>query len=138
MDNYPALTIKQPFATLVARGIKDVENRSWFTTYRGPFFVHAGRSWVSEEMPVDLWLPSPDLFTYGAILGTVNLTDVIRDSESPWAIKGQHHWLLDHAELWDEPMPWRGQMGLWWPTRFRADDRSEADRSRSEADRFLS
>jgi hypothetical protein len=122
MQNFPALTIKQPFATLVARGIKNIENRTWVPDngYRGPMFVHAGKSYLDEPLPVDLWLPSRELFTFGAIIGTVEITDVVEDSESPWAIKGQKHWVLANAELLAEPIPWRGQMGLWWPTKFRA------------------
>lgn len=38
-----ALTLHQPWATLVAIGAKRVETRSWATTYRGPVAIHAGR-----------------------------------------------------------------------------------------------
>lgn len=31
-----ALTIKQPWASLIVHGIKDIENRTWRTDYRGP------------------------------------------------------------------------------------------------------
>lgn len=37
-----ALTISQPFAELIAKGEKWVENRYWGTTYRGPLAIHAG------------------------------------------------------------------------------------------------
>lgn len=121
MQNFPALTIKQPFATLVARGIKDVENRSWTTGYRGPVFIHAGRSYVTEDLPVPVWLPSSELFTYGAIIGTAELVNIIDDSDSPWAEKGQQHWILTNSELWTKPIGWRGRVGLWYPTRFMAD-----------------
>lgn len=35
------LTLTQPFATLVAIGVKPVETRGWFTRYRGPLAIHA-------------------------------------------------------------------------------------------------
>lgn len=38
-----ALTISQPFATLIASGQKWVENRSWETHYRGQLLIHAGK-----------------------------------------------------------------------------------------------
>jgi hypothetical protein len=117
MDNYPALTIKQPFAALVARGIKDVENRSWSTDYRGPIFIHAGRAWDETPLPVPMWVPDREIFTYGAIIGTVNLIDVIRNSDSPWADQGFHHWLIKDAELFEAPVPARGKLGLWYPAR---------------------
>ncbi len=37
-----ALTLTQPWATLVALGAKTIETRSWSTTYRGPLAIHAG------------------------------------------------------------------------------------------------
>jgi len=43
-----AVTIYQPYAELIARGEKRVENRSWRTDYRGPLAIHAGcsRAWL--------------------------------------------------------------------------------------------
>ena len=37
-----ALTLTQPYATLVAIGAKRIETRSWATSYRGPLAIHAG------------------------------------------------------------------------------------------------
>jgi len=37
-----ALTIIQPWATLIAIGAKKIETRSWATKYRGPLAIHAG------------------------------------------------------------------------------------------------
>lgn len=37
-----ALTLTQPWATLVAIGAKKIETRSWGTNYRGPLAIHAG------------------------------------------------------------------------------------------------
>ena len=36
-----ALTIWQPWASLIARGVKQYETRSWATKYRGPIAIHA-------------------------------------------------------------------------------------------------
>lgn len=38
-----ALTLTQPWATLVAKGEKKIETRSWNTNYRGPLAVHAAK-----------------------------------------------------------------------------------------------
>lgn len=38
-----ALTLTQPWATLVAIGAKRFETRSWSTGYRGPLAIHAGK-----------------------------------------------------------------------------------------------
>lgn len=37
-----ALTLHQPWASLIAIGVKTIETRSWATKYRGPLAVHAG------------------------------------------------------------------------------------------------
>jgi hypothetical protein len=37
-----ALTILQPWASLIACGAKKIETRSWATKYRGPIAIHAG------------------------------------------------------------------------------------------------
>lgn len=36
-----AITLTQPWATLVAIGAKKIETRSWSTSYRGPLAIHA-------------------------------------------------------------------------------------------------
>jgi len=38
-----ALTISQPFAFLIASGVKYIENRRWSTNYRGALAIHAGK-----------------------------------------------------------------------------------------------
>ncbi len=38
-----ALTIRQPWASLIAAGVKTIETRSWSTRYRGPLAIHAGK-----------------------------------------------------------------------------------------------
>ena len=35
------LSVKQPWSTLICAGVKDVENRTWRTEYRGPLLIHA-------------------------------------------------------------------------------------------------
>jgi len=128
MDAFPALTIKQPWARLIMLGIKDVENRSWTTDYRGPIFVHAGQKWDPDPWPDD---PALEAFgiTYfteekvpkGVILGTVDLVDIVTDSKSPWAVDLplMTHWIIENPKPLVTPIPWRGQMGLWYPTRFK-------------------
>lgn len=43
-DPIKALTIRQPWAQLIALGVKTIETRSWSTRYRGPLAIHAGTS----------------------------------------------------------------------------------------------
>jgi hypothetical protein len=43
-DNLEALSLTQPWATLIAIGAKTIETRNWKTSYRGPIAIHAARS----------------------------------------------------------------------------------------------
>ena len=42
------ITLKQPWATLVAEGLKQYEFRSWKINYRGKILIHAGQG-IDEE-----------------------------------------------------------------------------------------
>lgn len=44
------ITIKQPWATLIAEGLKEYEFRTWNTKYRGDILIHAGKGIDREAM----------------------------------------------------------------------------------------
>lgn len=46
-----ALTLTQPWATLVAAGVKHIETRAWGTSYRGPIAIHAAKGLNVETFP---------------------------------------------------------------------------------------
>ena len=46
-----ALTLHQPWASLIALGVKRIETRSWSTSCRGPLWIHAGRTPLSLALP---------------------------------------------------------------------------------------
>ncbi len=50
MIKLKVLTLRQPWATLVAEGIKKYEFRSWKTKYRGKVLIHAGTGIDKEDM----------------------------------------------------------------------------------------
>ena len=50
MIKLKVLTLRQPWATLVAEGIKKYEFRSWKTNYRGKVLIHAGTGIDKEDM----------------------------------------------------------------------------------------
>lgn len=49
-----ALTLQQPWATLVASGRKTIETRSWSTRHRGPIAIHAGKTVPSWVLPLNI------------------------------------------------------------------------------------
>jgi hypothetical protein len=78
-------SVKQPWASLIVRGVKDIENRSWSTIYRGPLLVHASLKpdqITSEE--VEERYGSPTGGPYGCVVGIVDLVDVRTLSTSRW------------------------------------------------------
>jgi ASCH domain len=43
-----ALSLHQPWASLVALGVKKIETRSWSTRYRGPLLIHAAKQPIRD------------------------------------------------------------------------------------------
>jgi len=81
------ISIKQPWATLIAHGIKDMENRSWSTRYRGPVLIHASLKVDCSIADVrrSLGIELPDLPTsIGGIVGVTNIVDCVRQHGSIW------------------------------------------------------
>lgn len=52
-----ALSVRQPWASLIVAGIKRVENRTWTTDYRGPLLVHASLDGEDADEVDDPRLP---------------------------------------------------------------------------------
>jgi hypothetical protein len=103
-------------------GIKDVENRTWRTNYRGRLVIHAGSGIDREGMNEHGQLLAN--YPHAAILGTVKLVDCVQHSASPWAIAENWHWLLADPRPFDAPIPAKGKLGLW---TCEADDMSLAE-----------
>jgi hypothetical protein len=133
-----ALTILQPYASLIASGRKWVENRNWYTNYRGPLAIHAGKGlrYLDRE--------SITAYPTGCIIATAMLSECIRiellralakDSKHrnhpigrgcnyTWDqacihahTEGPYCWILsDVQEIKHVVM--RGKQGLWVPHRF--------------------
>lgn len=52
-----ALTLTQPWATLVAIGAKRIETRGWSTLYQGPLAIHAAKAMPAEAAALCLTEP---------------------------------------------------------------------------------
>lgn len=103
------ITVRQPWATAIIRAGKDVENRSWPTSYRGRLWIHAGR--IRDPVEIEGLDDEQLSRDAGHVLGHVTLIDVIRDSPSAWARPGQWHWILSDARP-VRAFPRRGAIGL--------------------------
>lgn len=74
------ITIKQPYATLIAEGLKEYEFRTWKTKYRGDILIHAGKGVDKQAMErckhLNLEYPA------GQIVAKVSITDCILVDET--------------------------------------------------------
>lgn len=116
----PALAIRQPYAWLVAQGIKDIENRSRRTHYRGQFLIHASLNMtlLDDETLKGLPLPQgntlPEDYHIGGIIGVAEIVGCERKSSSPWKDPSSWGWVVANAR----PLPFRpckGALGFFRP-----------------------
>ena len=117
-----ALTIKQPWAHLITIGRKTIETRTWYSSYRGPLAIHAGRSgdwmamgFLASHRP-DL-VPTDD-YAKGVITATADMVDCrpLATADEEAAVcecDGLQGFVLENIRRLDEPIPTRGQLGLW-------------------------
>ena len=99
------LSIRQPWASLIANGIKNIENRSWKTNYRGRIYIHVSASkfkgitnlFTSEQLNIiqrnhqEKGFPLINTLPYSAIIGEVDIVDCVLNHESIWADQMKTH-----------------------------------------------
>lgn len=68
------LSIRQPWATLIMLGEKDIEIRTWNAKHRGPLLIHTGKT--SDGPAIDHFKILPE--HYGYVLGYANLVNIKR------------------------------------------------------------
>lgn len=137
-----AITLWQPWATLMAIGAKRIETRSWSSAYTGPLAIHAAKGFPSPHDEVEArelaaqepFLSSLRVFGYdnfdelprGAIVGVCALlravpTDKVRDSLTELERAFGHFaprrfaWLTDDMRQIHPPIYCSGKQGLWDP-----------------------
>ncbi len=137
-----ALTIRQPWASLIAAGVKTIETRSWSTKYRGPLAIHAGKHPVQTNTVGYRWEGN---YPLGAVVATCTLAAVVPADRIEWCDEpdfdrvsswvrvnapgisvsvrraqlpfgdftpGRYAWLLTDITPCD-PVPAKGRQGLW-------------------------
>lgn len=121
-EDMKCLSIRQPWAWLIVTGIKDIENRTWNTPYRGPLLIHAGQSLAPGFREIcaaieDMGIALPDQWERGAIVGKVDLVDVLTQKRwfrDAW-FDGPYGFVLSNAQPLP-PMPAKGQLNLYTAT----------------------
>lgn len=124
-----ALSIRQPWAWAVMFAGKDIENRSWQAVnhglaVRGKIAVHAAKGMTKAEYEEAAGFmasigvecpPAADLWR-GAVIGTVDVVDVVKESASPWFF-GPRGLVLRNPKAFC-PVPVTGALGYFnWENR---------------------
>lgn len=101
---YKAISLKQPWANLVASGRKTIETRKWSTKYRGDLVICSSQN--------------PKIEPYGKALCIVELYDIRpmtkADGEKA-CIKlypGAYAWMLRNLRKIDPPVQVKGSLGI--------------------------
>jgi hypothetical protein len=98
-----ALSIRQPWASLILHGGKDIENRTWTTRQRGTILIHASKAMTRAEYEGAITFSAPMLYAMhdiddaefekkfgfdaqqrGGIVGMADIVDCVPSSASPW------------------------------------------------------
>src|SRR5262245_275091 len=102
-----ALSIRQPYAELILRGLKDVENRSWETKHRGRLLIHAAAAQVDHQ-EMDRWGFAVEDLPRGALVGVVDLQDCTTQRGSRWHNSGSQGWYLAEPRRFSRPVRFTG------------------------------
>lgn len=123
-DAIPALTLRNPWAHLIAHCGKNIENRGWKPpAHVTRILIHAGAGW-DESLIGDEWQDTFERVDTSAIVAVATITEVCGDSRNAdtlrcrcggWAMAGQFHWRLANVVALSEPVPAKGRQGLWRP-----------------------
>lgn len=110
------LAIRQPWAWAIVAGAKEVENRSWKTDYRGPVLIQASSKTADVNRLAKTHKLRPRDFVYGALIGVVDLVDIVPLSEgleaNPWAW-GAHCWIFRNARAFRRSIPFKARLNLY-------------------------
>lgn len=127
-----AISIRAPWWWYILYAGKDIENRDWPTSYRGPVLIHASTWWREAECQSDnlaarrmAQRAGYDGFTPNAhelqaweirkrgghIVGVAEIVDCVTASSSPWFV-GDYGFKLATVSAFKHPIPFKGALGL--------------------------
>jgi len=113
------LSVRQPWASLLVSGLKDIENRTWPPNYKGRILIHAPSTKVPKNFAdktifeVNNEIENEQMFgnfpefedlECSAIIGYVTVSGYSNDSTSVWSEPVEHQWHIEDAYIFDEPI----------------------------------
>lgn len=124
------LSIKEPWATLIASKQKYIETRSWKTSYRGELYIHASKKLINkkdEKIQELLKLLPTQEMNYGKIICKCELVDCIymdekfineiKQNKQEYICRyyqiGRFAWILEKMELIQPKIEAKGKLNIW-------------------------
>lgn len=126
-----ALTVQDPYGTLIATLHKEHETRSWTTRFRGLVVIHVGKTlainWddkVFLSLLRDCGISDPYKLPLGCAIAVAELTAIYRTEDvrpyisdrerafGDWS-NGRAAWKFENVQRFRKPIPCRGQQYLW-------------------------
>ena len=118
-----ALSVRQPSAWAILHGGKDIENRTKGSIRAGRMMpgricLHAAAGMKEDEFRYIAWrmqeigviCPPPADLVRGAVIGTVDVVEIIEESDSPW-FGGAAGLRLKNPVALETPIPAKGALG---------------------------
>jgi len=104
---YKALSVKQPWASMIAQGSKTIETRTWSTEYRGDLLI------VSTQKPIIPGFPSGKAVCVARL---VDCRPMLVEDEGPARCKwysGAWAWVLEDITPFSSPFSVKGRQKLY-------------------------
>lgn len=117
------LTVRQPWAELLVTGVKDIENRTWRSAYRGPLLIHAAQTVDAGSLEALIELLAKDSAPQaevdiiavprtGQIVGLVEMVDCVTAHRSDW-FEGPYGFVVVDPLRFFPGIPMKGRLGLY-------------------------
>ena len=100
-----AISLKQPFANLIAEGWKSIETRKWYTHYRGDLIICSSKSGNMDPRGYAL-----------CVVELYKVTKMYPEHEQKAACTvypGAYSWFLRNLRIIDPIFKVKGQLGLY-------------------------
>jgi hypothetical protein len=121
---WPALSVRQPWAELLISGRKSIEIRTWAPDYRGRLWLHTG----SKANPELEHLFGLEGAYKGGFIGSIRLAAVVPMTSDRWIQWRQNHlgegehldgmlaWIMEAPQRFRAPVASSGRLGLFRPS----------------------